>query len=68
MTTLACTEQNVPGGIWYYTVTPAIALWTGAESPRSSGISSDSAAPAHRLGSLAHPPTPPAGTAPAPSP
>ncbi|MEV7132707.1 Ig-like domain-containing protein [Arthrobacter sp. NPDC093128] len=45
VTALSCTEQNVPGGIWYYTVTPAIALWTGAESPRSDGVSSDSAAP-----------------------
>ncbi|MHC6230003.1 beta strand repeat-containing protein [Arthrobacter sp. MMS24-T111] len=45
VTTLTCTEQSVPGGIWYYTVTPAIALWTGAESPRSNGISSDSTAP-----------------------
>lgn len=42
---LTCTEQNVPGGIWYYTVTPTIALWTGEESARSTGTSSDSAAP-----------------------
>ncbi|QDG89375.1 OmpL47-type beta-barrel domain-containing protein [Pseudarthrobacter sp. NIBRBAC000502770] len=45
VTTLTCTEQNVPGGTWYYTVTPAIALWTGAESPRSNGVSSDSMPP-----------------------
>ena len=45
VTNLSCTEQNVPGGTWYYTVTPAIALWRGAESPRSDGVSSDSAAP-----------------------
>ncbi|GGH91240.1 beta strand repeat-containing protein [Arthrobacter liuii] len=45
VTTLACTEQAVPGGIWYYTVTPAIALWTGTESPRSSGTSNDASAP-----------------------
>jgi len=45
VTTLTCTEQNVPGGTWYYTVTPAIALWTGAESPRSNGISSDATPP-----------------------
>ncbi|MDE8585889.1 beta strand repeat-containing protein [Arthrobacter sp. NQ4] len=46
VTTLTCTEQNVPGGTWYYTVTPAIALWTGSESPRSNGVSSDAIAPA----------------------
>lgn len=45
ISTLTCTEQNVPGGTWYYTVTPTIALWAGAESPRSNGISSDSTAP-----------------------
>jgi hypothetical protein len=45
VTNLSCTEQNIPGGIWYYTVTPAIALWRGAESPRSNGVSNDSAAP-----------------------
>ncbi|MFF2344719.1 beta strand repeat-containing protein [Pseudarthrobacter sp. NPDC058119] len=45
VTTLTCTEQNVPGGTWYYTVTPAIALWTGGESPRSNGISSDATPP-----------------------
>lgn len=45
LTTTTCTEQNVPGGMWYYTVTPTIALWTGAESPRSTGVSSDSTAP-----------------------
>jgi hypothetical protein len=46
----------VPGGIWYYTVTPAIALWTGAESPRSTGISSDSVAPVATVQSVS--PTP----------
>lgn len=45
VTTLTCTEQNVAGGIWYYTVTPTIALWTGAESPRSTGVSNDPSAP-----------------------
>ncbi|WP_454698253.1 beta strand repeat-containing protein [Arthrobacter humicola] len=45
VTALTCTEQGVPGGLWYYTVTPAIALWTGAESPRSDGIYNDTTAP-----------------------
>ncbi|TQJ33548.1 OmpL47-type beta-barrel domain-containing protein [Arthrobacter sp. SLBN-122] len=56
VTTLTCIEQNVPGGTWYYTVTPTIALWTGAESPRSTGISSDSTAPVASVSSLS--PTP----------
>ncbi|MDQ0922323.1 hypothetical protein QF038_000831 [Pseudarthrobacter sp. W1I19] len=54
--TLTCTEQNVPGGIWYYTVTPAIALWTGSESPRSTGISTDATAPVATVQSVS--PTP----------
>ena len=45
VTTLNCTESNVPGGVWYYTVTPTIGLWTGAESPRSTGASIDTTAP-----------------------
>jgi hypothetical protein len=45
LTALNCTEQFVPGGTWYYTITPAIALWTGAESPRSNGVSTDAIAP-----------------------
>jgi hypothetical protein len=45
LTTLSCTEQNVPSGSWYYTVTPAIALWTGAESPRSNAVNTDTIAP-----------------------
>ncbi|WP_457945984.1 beta strand repeat-containing protein [Pseudarthrobacter sp. alpha12b] len=52
VTTLNCTEQNVQGGTWYYTVTPAIALWTGAESPRSSGTSNDSTAPVATVSGL----------------
>lgn len=45
ITTLNCAEQNVPGGTWYYTVTPAIALWKGTESPRSDGTSNDTTPP-----------------------
>ncbi|MHC6595094.1 beta strand repeat-containing protein [Arthrobacter sp. C152] len=56
VTTLSCTEQNAPGGIWYYTVTPAIALWTGAESPRSNGTSNDSTAPVATVSGIS--PTP----------
>ncbi|MEW1810229.1 hypothetical protein AB0284_05940 [Pseudarthrobacter phenanthrenivorans] len=56
VTTLTCTEQNVPGGIWYYTITPTIALWTGTESPRSTGVSNDSTAPITSVSGLS--PTP----------
>lgn len=56
VTTLTCTEQSVPGGVWYYSVTPAIALWTGEESPRSTGISTDAAAPVATVQSVS--PTP----------
>ncbi|ACL40882.1 conserved hypothetical protein [Pseudarthrobacter chlorophenolicus A6] len=56
VTTLSCTEQNVQGGIWYYTVTPAIALWTGVESPRSTGTSNDANAPAATVSGVS--PTP----------
>ncbi|SDT52459.1 Ig-like domain (group 3) [Pseudarthrobacter equi] len=56
VTTLSCTEQNVQGGIWYYTVTPAIALWTGVESPRSNGTSNDASAPVATVSGIS--PTP----------
>jgi hypothetical protein len=35
---LNCTEASVPNGTWYYTVTPKLQNWLGAESARSSGI------------------------------
>lgn|GEM_PF-2285290 len=44
---LSCSESNVPGGVWYYTDTPAIAgsLWVGTESARSTAVTTDSTAP-----------------------
>ncbi|WP_284752544.1 Ig-like domain-containing protein [Arthrobacter sp. efr-133-R2A-120] len=56
VTVLSCAEHNVPGGIWFYTVTPVIALWTGAESPRSDAVSSDSTPPVASVASIS--PTP----------
>ena len=56
VTTLACTEQNVPAGTWYYTVTPVISLWTGSESARSTGVNSDTIPPTVSVSSVA--PTP----------
>lgn len=35
ITSLSCTENAVPPGAWYYTVTPVQHNWTGAESPAS---------------------------------
>lgn len=43
---LGCTEANLPGGTWYYTVTPVLASWIGVESARSAGVAGDSVAPA----------------------
>ncbi|RAX44570.1 hypothetical protein DQ354_14620 [Arthrobacter sp. AQ5-06] len=56
VTALTCSEQNVPGGTWYYTVTPTIALWNGAESPRSAGVSTDTTPPVASVASIS--PTP----------
>lgn len=56
VTVLSCTEQSVPGGTWFYTVTPAIALWTGGESPRSDGVSNDTTPPVASVASIS--PTP----------
>ncbi|HZQ26354.1 MAG TPA: hypothetical protein VFA94_01535 [Acidimicrobiales bacterium] len=35
---LTCTEDPAAAGTWYYTVTPRIALWAGAEGSRSGAI------------------------------
>lgn len=40
-----CTDQGVPTGTWYYTVTPVLAQWQGAESLRSSGAAVDTTPP-----------------------
>ncbi|XAS72103.1 hypothetical protein VUN82_24030 [Micrococcaceae bacterium Sec5.1] len=37
ITALSCVEGNVPAGTWFYTVTPLLSLWQGAESARSTG-------------------------------
>jgi hypothetical protein len=34
----SCVENNVPLGIWQYTVTPAQGLWNGGESARSANV------------------------------
>jgi hypothetical protein len=39
VTTTSCAETNVPAGTWYYTVTPVLGNWRGAESPRAVGVS-----------------------------
>lgn len=53
---LGCIEQSVPDGTWYYTITPIISLWTGAESARSAGISIDTTPPTVSVASIS--PTP----------
>jgi len=35
---VACTEQNVTPGSWYYAITPVLDDWTGAEGSRSTVI------------------------------
>lgn len=35
VTVLTCTENAVPLGVWYYTVTPHLSLWVGTESGRT---------------------------------
>ena len=45
VTALACTESGLPGGTWYYTVTPILASWQGVESARSSGATAADTTP-----------------------
>jgi hypothetical protein len=33
-----CVENNVPLGVWQYTVTPAQGLWRGGESAKSANV------------------------------
>lgn len=40
-----CTDQGVPTGAWYYTVTPVLAQWQGTESVRSSAAAVDTTPP-----------------------
>lgn len=43
---LGCTDQGVPTGTWYYTVTPVLGQWQGSESIRSAGAAVDTTPPA----------------------
>jgi YVTN family beta-propeller protein len=38
ITFTTCVENNVPTGIWTYSVTPVLANWVGVESPKSSNV------------------------------
>jgi hypothetical protein len=38
LTTTTCSEQTVPVGTWFYTVTPEQKNWSGAQSPESAAI------------------------------
>jgi hypothetical protein len=42
---LGCTDQSVPTGTWYYTITPVLAQWRGTESVRSAGAVVDTTPP-----------------------
>jgi hypothetical protein len=38
VTGTTCTENDVPIGTWKYSVTPALGLWRGSESPQSADV------------------------------
>ncbi|AXJ08860.1 Ig-like domain-containing protein [Arthrobacter sp. PM3] len=42
---LGCTDQSVPTGTWYYTITPVLEQWRGTESVRSAGAVVDTTPP-----------------------
>lgn len=54
--TLSCTESGVPNGVWYYTVTPVLGNWAGAEGARSAGVIADGIPPSASVASIS--PTP----------
>lgn len=45
ITALNCSEASLPAGTWYYTVTPVLGLWAGAESVRSGGVAAADTTP-----------------------
>jgi hypothetical protein len=50
ITGTSCTESAVPAGSWRYSITPVVGTnWTGAESPLSPVVYTDSTAPANSL-------------------
>ncbi|WP_369826085.1 ricin-type beta-trefoil lectin domain protein [Cryobacterium sp. N22] len=48
VTETTCIETSVPSGSWTYSVIPRVATdWTGAESPKSATVSTDSISPSN---------------------
>lgn len=62
---LAFPAEEVAGGRWYWTITPRLATWTGAESPKSKQLTFPAATPAELAAAVqAVAPVPPAGAVP----